>query len=185
MAITITNINTGGATVTIGGTVNTVDVDGFYIGTISGTNVGCTSGGVTVTYSFETKDIYCDQVTAPVETAITNETATIKFDMLESEADNLQIAIQQCTYTQNPGAENKIGVGGLVTVTFTPLMLEITDNDDTSLVTTWTFFKTITGGMETSFERDNPTAITVTFTSYADTSHASGHQLFSVNEALA
>jgi len=185
MSITVTNINTGGADVTIGGTVNAVDVDGFYIGTISGTNVGCTNGGVTVAYSFETRDIFCDQITAPVETAIINETATIKFDMLESEADNLNIAIQQCTYTQDAGVANKIGVGGIITVNFTPLMLEITNNDDTSLKTTWTFFKTLTGGMETGFERENPTAVTVTFTAYADTDHASGHQLFSVNEALA
>ena len=185
MAITTTNINTGGATVTIGGTVNSVDVDGFYIGTSGGTDVGCTNGGVTVVYSFETRDIYCDQVTAPVETAVINETATIKFDMLESDADNLAIAIQQGTSTTDAGVANKIGVGGLVTVNFTPLQLEITDNDDTSLITTWTFFKTITGGMETNFERDNPTGVTVTFTAYADTDHASGHQLFSVNEALA
>jgi len=184
MSITVTNINTGGAVVTLGGTVNAVDVDGFYIGTSGGTDVGCTSGGVTVTYSFETRDIFCDQVTAPVETAITNETASIRFDMLESDADNLQLAIQQCTYTQDAGVANKIGVGGIITVNFTPLMLEITDNDDTSLKTTWTFFKTLSGGIETNFERENPTAVTVTFTAYADTTHASGHQLFSVNEAL-
>ena len=95
MAITVTNINTAGAVVTLGGTVNAVDVDGFYIGTADGTDVGCTEGGVTVVYSFETRDIFCDQVTAPVETAIINETATINFNMLDSEADNLAIAIQQ------------------------------------------------------------------------------------------
>jgi len=184
MSITVTNINTGGAVVTIGGTVNAVDPDGFYIGTTGGTDVGCTSGGVTVTYSFETRDIYCDQITAPVETAVINETASIKFDMLESEADNLAIAIQQCTTATDVGVANKIGVGGITTITFTPLMLEITDNDNPSLKTTWTFFKTLSGGMETNFERENPTAITVTFTAYADTTHASGHQLFSVNEAL-
>jgi len=185
MAITTTNINTAGAEVTIGGTVNSVDGDGYYVGTTGGTDVGCTTGGVTVSYSFETRDIYCDQVTAPVETAIINETATIKFDMLESDADNLAIAIQQCTTTTDAGVANKIGVGGLVTITFVPLMLEILDNDDTSLTTTWTFFKTISGGIETNFERENPTGVSVTFTAYADTSHASGHQLFSVNEALA
>ena len=184
MAITTTNINTKGATVTVGGNVNSVDGDGFYIGTTGGTDVGCTSGGVTVVYSFETRDIFCDQVTAPVETAVINETATVKFDMLESDADNLQIAIQQRSYTQDAGVANKIGVGGIESISFTPLMLEITDNDDTSLVTTWTFFKTISGGMETNFERENPTAVSVTFTAYADTTHASGHQLFSVNEAL-
>jgi len=184
MAITVTNINTGGAVVTLGGAVEAADVDGFYIGTTGGTDVGCTNGGVTVTYSFETRDIFCDQITAPVETAIINETATIKFDMLESEADNLAIAIQQCTETTDAGVANKIGVGGITTVNFTPLMLVITDNDNTSLHTTWTFFKTISGGMETNFERENPTSLTVTFTAYADTDHASGHQLFSVNEAL-
>jgi hypothetical protein len=184
MSITVTNINTAGAVVTIGGVVNVVDADGFYIGTTGGTDVGCTDGGVTVQYSFETKDIYCDQVTAPVETAIINETATIKFNMLESDADNLKLAIQQCTTHVDVGVASKVGVGGIVTVNFTPLMLEITNNDDASLKTTWTFFKTISGGMETNFERDNPTSIAVTFTAYADTTHASGHQLFSVKEEL-
>jgi len=184
MAITVTNINTAGAVVTLGGTVNAVDTDGFYIGTTSGVDVGCTSGGVTVAYSFETRDIYCDQITAPVETAIINETATVKFDMLESDADNLAIAIQQCATTTDVGVANKIGVGGIIVVNFTPLQLVIKNNDDASLETTWTFFKTLSGGMETNFERDNPTGVTVTFTAYADTSHASGHQLFSVNEAL-
>jgi len=183
MAITVTNINTAGAVVTLGGTVNAVDVDGFYIGTTSGVDVGCTSGGVTVAYSFETRDIYCDQITAPVETAIINETATVNFDMLESDADNLAIAIQQCT-TDSSVSANKIGVGGIIAVNFTPLQLVIKNNDDASLETTWTFFKTLSGGMETNFERDNPTGVTVTFTAYADTSHASGHQSFSVNEVL-
>jgi hypothetical protein len=184
MSITVTNINTAGAIVTLGGTVNAADVDGFYIGTSGGTDVGCTDGGVTVQYSFETKDIYCDQVTAPVETAIINETATIKFNMLESDADNLQLAIQQCTYHLDAGVAAKVGVGGIVTVNFIPLQLQITKNDDQSLKTTWTFFKTISGGVETNFERDNPTSVKVTFTAYADTTHASGHQLFSVKEEL-
>lgn len=184
MSITVTNINTAGAVVTLGGTVNAVDVDGFYIGTTGGTDVGCTDGGVTVQYSFETKDIFCDQVTAPVETAIINETATIKFNMLESDADNLQLAIQQCTYHLDAGTSAKIGVGGIVTVNFLALMLEIPKNDNTTKKTTWTFFKTISGGVETNYERDNPTSIAVTFTAYADTSHASGHQLFSVRETL-
>ncbi len=184
MAITVTNINTAGAIVTLGGTVNSVDVDGFYIGTTSGVDVGCTEGGVTVVYSFETRDIFCDQVTAPVETAIINETATINFNMLESEADNLAIAIQQCTTTTDAGVANKIGVGGIIIINFTPLMLVIKDNDNAALETTWTFYKTLSGGMETNFERENPTGVTVTFTAYADTDHASGHQLFSVNEAL-
>lgn len=183
MAITVTNINTGGAVVTAGGAVNSIDVDGYYIGTTGGADVGCTQGGVTVAYSFETRDIFCDQVTSPVETAIINETATIRFDMLESDADNLQLAIQQCVYTQVSG-NNKIGVGGIITINFIPLMLEITDNDDTSKKTTWTFFKVLSGGIETNFERENPTTVTVTFTAYADTSHASGHQLFSVNEEV-
>ncbi len=185
MPITVTNINTGGAVVTLGGVVASADSDGFYIGTTGGTDVGCTDGGVTVSYSFETRDIFCDQIIAPVETAIINETATIAFDMLESDADNLQLAIQQCLYTIDAGVANKIGVGGITAVNFAALMLVIKDNDDASLTTTWTFFKTISGGIETNFERENPTGITVTFTAYADTTHASGHQLFSVNEALA
>jgi len=184
MAITTTNINTKGATVTIGGTVNSVDVDGYYVGTTGGTDVGCTQGGVTVSYSFETKDIFCDQTLPAVESSIISETATINFEMLESDADNLQLAIQQCEYTEDAGVSNKIGIGGITAITYVPLMLEILDND-TSYTTTWTFFRCLSGGMETNFERENPTAISVTFTAYADTSHASGHQLFSVSESLA
>ena len=183
MAITTTNINTKGADVTVGGTVNSVDGDGYYIGTTSGTNVGCTQGGVTVAYSFETRDIFCDQTIPPVESSIISESATVSFDMLESDADNLKLAIQQCAYNADPGVANKIGVGGLTAITYVALMLEIEDND-TGNNTTWTFFRCLSGGIETNFERDNPTAVTVTFTAYADTTHASGHQLFSVQEDL-
>ncbi len=183
MAITTANINTGGAVVTIGGTVSTADVDGYYVGTTGGTDVGCTTGGVTVTYSFETSDIFCDQILAPVDVAITSENATIEFEMLESDASNLALAIQQCV-TKNAAGANKIGIGGITNIAFVPLQLAITDND-TNFVTTWTFFKCTSGGLETNFERENPTTVRVTFTAYADTTHASGHQLFSINEALA
>jgi hypothetical protein len=182
MSITTANINTGGAVVTIGGTVSTADGDGYYIGTSGGTDVGCTTGGVTVTYTFETSDIFCDQVLAPVDIAITSETATIEFEMLESDAGNLALGIQQCV-SSNDGSANKIGVGGITSMTFVPLQLTVNDND-TALVTTWTFFKCTSGGIATNFERDNPTTVKVTFTAYADTTHASGHQLFSVNEAV-
>jgi hypothetical protein len=182
MAITTANINTGGAVVTVGGTVNTADVDGYYVGTSGGTDVGCTTGGVSVKYTFETSDIFCDQILAPVDVAITSEAATIDFEMLESEATNLALAIQQCV-TKNSVSANKIGIGGITNITFIPLKLEVTDND-TNLLTTWTFFKCTSGGLETNFERQNPTTVKVTFTAYADTTHASGHQLFSVNQAL-
>jgi len=181
--ITTTNINTGGATVTAGGTVEAVDVDGYYIGTTGGTDVGCTQGGVRISYSFETNDIFCDQVLAPVETAVVSESATVEFAMLESDSDNLQYAIQQYTSTAAVGA-NKIGVGGITTLAFVPIQLEITDNDG-AFVTTWTFFKCVSQGLELNFERDNPSVIDVSFKAYADSSHASGHQLFSVNEATA
>ena len=182
MAISTANINTGGAVVTVGGTVNSADADGYYIGTTGGTDVGCTTGGVRVSYSFETNDIYCDQTLAAVETSVISEEATIDFSMLESDADNLQYAIQQYTSTSSASA-NKIGVGGITAVSYVPLQLEITDND-TGYTTTWTFFRCMSQGLDINFERDNPTAIDVSFKAYADTSHASGHQLFSVNEAL-
>jgi hypothetical protein len=182
MAINTNNINTGGAVVTVGGTVNAVDGDGFYIGTSGGTDVGCTTGGSRVSYSFETNDIFCDQTLAAVETAITSESATVEFSMLESDATNLQIAIQQYV-SKSTASANKIGVGGITSITFVPVMLEVDDND-TGLTTTWTFFKCVSQGLEINFERENPTAVDVSFKVYSDTSHASGHQMFDVNEAL-
>jgi hypothetical protein len=77
-----------------------------------------------------------------------------------------------------------VGVGGITTISFLPLQLEVIDND-TAYLTTWTFFKTMAGGIETNFERDNPTAVGITFTAYADTDHASGKQLFQIAEAKA
>lgn len=184
MAITVTNINTGGALVTIGGTVAPVDGDGFYIGTTGGTDVGATTGGVKINYSYDVQDIYCDQSLAPIESAITNESATIEFEMLETASANLRYAISQYV-SQDDASDAKTGVGGIATISYVPLKLEITDNDNTARKVTWTFFKCRPQGLETNFERENPTTISVTFQAYADTTHASGHQLFSINEDLA
>jgi len=184
MSITTTNINTKGAVVTIGGTVGAVDGDGYYWGTTSGIDLGCTKDGVKVQYNFEKTDIFCDQTLAAVASSITSETATITFSMLESNVSKLQYAIQQCVETED-SSEAKIGVGGITTITYVPLKLEIPDQDDNALLTTWTFFKTLSGGIdEINFERINTTQVNVTFTAYADTTHAIGHQLFSVHQAL-
>jgi hypothetical protein len=186
MAIDITRINTGGAVVTIGGVIpaaNNPDSDGFYWGTVSGTEIGCTQGGITVSYSMEKTDIFCDQTLPAVETSITSESAEVSMNLLESDAVNLNIAMQQTTYVENVGADRKVGVGGVTTITFVPMKLEIIDND-TGNLTTWTFFRVLSNGIEINFERENPTQVAVTFTAYADTSHAAGHQLFSIHEDI-
>ena len=183
MSISTENINTGGAVVTIGGSIeNNPDTDGFYWGTVSGTDVGCTTGGVTVSYSYEKNDIYCDQSLAAVESSIISEKAEISMQMLETDAENLRLAIQQAVYSSS-ASENKIGIGGVSGITYVPLKLEIIDNDTGKLIT-YTFFRVLSNGIEINFERDNPSAVSVTFTAYADTSHAAGHQLFSIHEAL-
>ena len=184
MSVNADNINTGGAVVTVGGTVKAVDGDGFYWGTVSGVDIGCTSGGVNVAYSYEKNDIYCDQTLAAVDTSISSESAEVTFTMLESDVTNLQYAIANSTYLLNAGTEEKLAIGGLTTLTYIPLQLESTD-DQTGLITTWTFFRVLSNSMTINFERENPTGIAVTFTAYADTTHAVGHQLFSVREALA
>lgn len=184
MAIDISHINTGGAVVTIGGEIlNNPDSDGYYWDTISGVDIGCTTGGVTVNYSYEKNDIFCDQSLAAVETAIISEAAEVTFSMLESDAENLKIAIQQAVRLTVPDVEDKVAVGGLTTITFVPLKLEIVDSDTGNLIT-WTFYKVLSGGIEINFERDNPTQVNVTFTAFADTSHPVGHQLFSIHEDL-
>lgn len=183
MAITTANINTGGATVYVGGTVETVDADGYYVGTTGGTDVGCTTGGVTISYTFETSDIFCDQVLAAVDTAVTSESATVEFEMLETSAENLAIALGQAVSTAD-ASNSKIGVGGLRSVNYVPVKLTIPDTQ-TGLLTTWTFYRCRPGNFSISFNRDTPSTVSCTFTAYADTTHVSGHQLFSVNQALA
>ena len=182
--ITTANINTGGATIYIGGTVNTADTDGYYIGTTGGAEVGATTGGCTVNYTFETSDIFCDQLMAPIDVAITSESATIEFEMLETSAANLQLALSQTVSETDAGVAEKIGVGGIRNVVYSPIKLTIPDTQS-GLLTTWTFFRCKAGAFSTSFNRDTPTTVKCTFTAYADTTHASGHQLFSVNQALA
>lgn len=183
MAITTTNIQTGGAVVRLGGTV---DADGgnsdWFDVSPQGTDIGCTSGGLTVTYALETSDIFCDQLTAPVDTAITGETATIEFSMLESTAENLKLVMGNfATSEDESGVAYWVGVGGSGLISFQALELEITDND-TGYLTTWTFFRTFASGIDTNFERENPTAFGVSFTTYADTDHSSGKQLFQVRQ---
>lgn len=182
MGVTATNINTGGAVVKVGGRVNaSANADGYYDMDILGTDVGCTTGGVTVTYSIETSDIFCDQATPPVSTSITGETATVEFSMLESTAQNLKLVLSGQASSVDAVSGYYVGVGGVKTITFEPLQLIITDND-TSYLTTWTFFRCMSGGIDANFERENPTAFGITFTAYTETSHASGKQLFQVKQ---
>jgi len=183
MAITAANINVKGAEVRVGGTVITDPSNAsWYDVSPQGTDVGCTTGGVTVTYSLDKSDIFCDQVTAPVDVAITGETATVEFSMLESTAENLKLVLADFASSEDEdGVAYWLGVGGINTISYTVLELEITDND-TGYLTTWTFFKCVSGGIEANFERENPTAFGVTFTAYADTTHSSGKQLFQVRQ---
>ena len=183
MAVTVGNINVKGAIVRVGGTVI---ADGgnadWYDVSPAGTDVGCTQGGVTVTYSLDTSDIFCDQVTPPVTVAITGETATVEFSMLESTAENLKLVLGDFASSQDEGGVAYwLGIGGINTISYLPLELEVSDND-TGFLTTWTFFRCVAGGIEANFERENPTAFGVTFTAYADTSHSSGKQLFQVRQ---
>jgi len=183
MAITATNINVKGAVVRVGGTVipDAISGDWFDVSP-AGTDVGCTTGGVTVTYSLETSDIFCDQSTPPVDAAVTGETATVEFSMLESTAENLKLVLGDFASSEDEdGVAYWLGVGGINTISYLPLELEISDND-TGFLTTWTFFRCLSGGIEANFERENPTAFGVTFTAYADTDHASGKQLFQVRQ---
>lgn len=182
MAVTATNINTGGAVVRVGGRVNAAaNTDGFYDMDVLGTDVGCTTGGVTVTYTIETSDIFCDQVTSPVHVAVTGETATVEFSMLESTAQNIDLVLGGASVSKDASSAYWVGIGGVPGAAFDPVELVITDND-TGYLTTWTFFKCHAGGITANFERENPTAFGITFTAYAETSHASGKQLFQIKQ---
>jgi hypothetical protein len=182
MAITATNINTGGAVVYVGGTVSgSANADGYYDMEVEGTDVGCTQGGVTVSYSLETSDIFCDQVLTPVDVAITGETATVEFEMLETNAENIKLVMGSQASSTDGASAFFVGLGGLSTLTFQPLQLKITDND-TAYLTYWTFYRTMSGGFDIGFERENPSALSITLTAYGDTNHASGKQLFQIKE---
>ena len=181
--ITATNINVAGALVRVGGTViaDAISADWFDVSP-AGTDVGCTTGGVTVTYSLETSDIFCDQSTPPVSAAVTGETATVEFSMLESTAENMKLVLGNFASSEDEGGVAYwLGVGGVTTIAYLPLELEVIDND-TAYLSTWTFFKCLSGGIDANFERENPTAFGVTFTAYADTDHSSGKQLFQVRQ---
>jgi len=183
MAVTVANINVKGAVVRVGGTVaaDGGNADWFDVSP-QGTDVGCTQGGVTVTYTLEQSDIFCDQVTAPVDVAVTGETAVVEFSMLESTAENMKLVLGDFASSEDEaGIAYWLGVGGINTISYTALELEVSDND-TGFLTTWTFFRCISGGIEANFERENPTAFGVSFTAYADTTHASGKQLFQVRQ---
>ena len=186
MSINVSNINVGGAVVRVGGTV-IADAGNAAWFDVSpqGTDVGCTDGGVTVTYSIDTSDIFCDQLKIPVDVAITGETASVEFSMLESTAENLKLVLQDFASSEDEvGVAYWVGVGGISTIQYQPLELQITDTD-TGYLTTWTFFRTVIQGIDTNFERENPTAFGVTFAAYADPSHSSGKQLFQVRQNAA
>jgi len=184
MAINTENINTGGARVSIGARGNlNAPVSGHISGLTSSTDLGATTGGVKIAYTYETQDIYCDQFLAPIESAVISESATIEFEMLESDSDNLRYALN--LYESNDTSASKItSVGGKSAITYYALVLEIADNDNTDRDVIWTFFKVRANGIETNYEREKATTVKVTFTAYADSSYSSGYQLFSIKEEL-
>ena len=184
MAINVENINTGGARVSVGARTNLNSADNGHVsGLTSSTDLGATTGGVKITYTYETQDIYCDQNLAPIETAVISESATIEFEMLESDSENLRYVID--LYESYDSAGSKLtSVGGKSTITYYALVLEIADNDNTDRDVTWTFFKVRSQGLETNYERENPTTVKVTFIAYADVTYSSGYQLFSIKEEL-
>lgn len=183
MAVTASNINTGGAVVELGATIDgTVNVDGFYDTTTPGTDVGCTTGGVTVTYSRETSDIFCDQLTSPVSVSLTGETATIEFDALESTAENIELLLNSNMVQSVDGTgAYYVAVGGGNSIAFQAAQLKITDND-TGFLSTYSFFRVVSGGFEANFERENPTSLGITLTAYADTAREVGKQLFQIEQ---
>lgn len=184
MAIETKNINTGGARVSIGlPTDLNAPSNGHVSGLETSTDLGATTGGVKIAYTYETQDIFCDQFLSPIETAVISESATIEFEMLESASANLRYALD--LYEAYDTVTEKItSVGGKTTITYFSLVLEIADNDDNAKDTTWTFFKVRSQGIETNFERDKATTVKVTFIAYADTTYTSGFQLFSIKEEL-
>lgn len=186
MAITASQINTKGAVITIGGVlVHNPDSDGYYWGTVSGTDLGCTTGGITIKYKYTKKDIFCDQTISAITAAITEETAEISCSMLETTLNQLHYVIQTATYLQNLGVERKVAVGGSTVLTYFLLKLEIVSLT-TGLLTTWTFFRVLsTSGIDINFDRDKPSEAKVTFTCFADTTKPVGYQMFSIREALA
>jgi len=136
----------------------------------------------TLKYPLETSDIFCDQSTPPVSAAVTGETATVEFSMLESTAENMKLVLGNFAESEDEdGVAYWLSVGGVTTIAYLPLELEVIDND-TAYLTTWTFFRCLAGGIDANFERENPTAFGVTFTAYADTNHSSGKQLFQVRQ---
>lgn len=186
MSIDVQNINTSGAVVTIGGVIpfdQNPDADDVYWGSVSGVEVGCTTGGVQVSYKVDRQDIFCDQTLPPVDASITGETCEITFNMLETDAAHLKLALSQGSYVTNTNVDAKISVGGNKIVNFVLLKLEVPDND-TGNLTTWTFFRVYSESMQINFDRDKPSQVQVKFTAYADTSHPEGKQLFSVHEDL-
>lgn len=184
MAINTENINTGGARVSVGARGNlNAPSNGHVSGLSSSTDLGATTGGVKISYTYETLDIYCDQFLAPVESAVISEQATIEFEMLESDSANLRYALD--LYEAYDDSDAMItSVGGKSAITYYALVLEIADNDNTDRDVTWTFFKVRSQGVETNYEREKATTVKVTFTAYADTSYTSGYQLFSIKEEL-
>jgi len=185
MAIQTENINTGGARVSIGATTAlNAPVSGHVSGLSVSTDLGATTGGVKISYTYETQDIFCDQFLAPIESAVISESATIEFEMLESDSANLRYALDLYE-SYDTASEMITSVGGKTNIQYYSLVLEIADNDDNSRDTTWTFFKVRSQGVETNFERDKATTVKVTFIAYADTTYTSGFQLFSIKEELA
>lgn len=156
--------------------------------TFGGADLGSFKGGVTFTYSYNIIKSKPDQLSAPNNAWMTEETVVVSVPILETDLTSLQYIMPLGSYSTS-GASKKIEVGGdqisssdfkeliITPVTDGSATLDTDDNNDITVHSCLCM-----GPIEKSYNMDGERIVKVEFHAFADTSENAGEQLFTLGD---
>ncbi len=161
--------------------------------TVGGTDIGATNGGIKFTPTVAIQKVFVDQSSMPQRHFITQEEATLTANLTEYNLTKLALVMPGGTYTLDAGAvKKKIEVGGdqIATADYVELVVTPTTDGIGTLTTDnnlkITIFKCIPiTRPELSFTKDGVRFVPVTFDAIADSTKATGKQLYLLGDSTA
>lgn len=134
-------------------------------------DLGCTDGGVTVSFITDAGDLMCDQFgTQPVDQVITGQGAEVRVPLAEITLDNLALALNQTVISDALiEGENLVGTK-MSTYGQSLLLRKYVDGEASADPADWMRFPVAAplGSPEVSFSRDTQRVIEVVFKCFPD-----------------
>jgi hypothetical protein len=139
--------------------------------TFDGTDLGYTSGGVSVSYSADTSEVTVDQEAFPIKEIVTAQSFEVTVPMAEYDLSKLVNVFPDATLVST-GDTDVLELGGSVTEltsgTDVPLVLTPTDGGPTEVITITN--AVAMPSVDFTFEKDNARVFEVTFKAMAPNS---------------